>query len=553
MDLFLHYLSLPYLLKGIGFTVAVTALGLAGGLVVGLVLASMQLSKVGPLAAFARGYTVIFRGTPLILQLVFAYDALPHIGLKLSAIGAAGLALALNEGPFIAEILRAGVLGVDRGQLLAGQALGMTPAVMMRRVIAPQAIRTMVPALGNESVSALKNSSLASVIAVDELTLRSTQLASSTFDFFSIFFASGLIYLVLTGAIALIQLVAEAGLDLDRPAGERFARLLPWRRAQRLDDVPSAQPVPGDGVADATAKTAAVAAPGADPLAARAPLRLVGTSRVDRAKRYEELAKRPAAVRVTGLHKRYGKQTVLDRFDLTVQTGEVIALLGPSGSGKSTLLRCINHLEQWDAGQIHVGGRRLGYREDGRPMNQRDVANERASVGVGMVFQQFNLFSHLTARENIAGPLRWVHGVNAIEADRRAFELLERVGLSHRADALPRHLSGGQQQRVAIARALAPNPRVLLLDEPTSALDPELVGEVLEVIQRLAVEDGLTMIISTHQLRFADQVADRVVFMSGGNVVEEGPAHELLTHPQHPLTTRFLNVMGADHRLEAAP
>ncbi|GAB2895015.1 amino acid ABC transporter permease/ATP-binding protein [Paraburkholderia jirisanensis] len=553
MDLFLHYLSLPYLLKGIGFTIAVTALGLAGGLVVGLVLASMQLSKVGPLAVFARGYTVIFRGTPLILQLVFAYDALPHIGLKLSAIGAAGLALALNEGPFIAEILRAGVLGVDRGQLLAGQALGMTPAVMMRRVIAPQAIRTMVPALGNESVSALKNSSLASVIAVDELTLRSTQLASSTFDFFSIFFASGLIYLVLTGAIALIQLVAEAGLDLDRPAGERFARLLPWRRAKLVDDVAPVQPVPADGVADATAKTAALASSSADPLAARAPLRLVGTSRVDRAKRYEELAKRPAAVRVTGLHKRYGKQTVLDRFDLTVQTGEVIALLGPSGSGKSTLLRCINHLEQWDAGQIHVGGRRLGYREDGRPMNQRDVANERASVGVGMVFQQFNLFSHLTARENIAGPLRWVHGVNAIEADRRAFELLERVGLSHRADALPRHLSGGQQQRVAIARALAPNPRVLLLDEPTSALDPELVGEVLEVIQRLAVEDGLTMIISTHQLRFADQVADRVVFMSGGNVVEEGPAHELLTHPQHPLTTRFLNVMGADHRLEAAP
>jgi polar amino acid transport system permease protein len=553
MDLFLHYLSLPYLLKGIGFTIAVTVLGLAGGLVVGLVLASMQLSKVGPLAVFARGYTVIFRGTPLILQLVFAYDALPHIGLKLSAIGAAGLALALNEGPFIAEILRAGVLGVDRGQLLAGQALGMTPAVMMRRVIAPQAIRTMVPALGNESVSALKNSSLASVIAVDELTLRSTQLASSTFDFFSIFFASGLIYLVLTGAIALIQLVAEAGLDLDRPAGERFARLLPWRRAKLADSVAPVHPASADGAADATAKTAVVASSSADALAARAPLRLVGTSRADRAKRYEELAKRPAAVRVTGLHKRYGKQTVLDRFDLTVQTGEVIALLGPSGSGKSTLLRCINHLEQWDAGQIHVGGRRLGYSEDGRPMNQRDVANERASVGVGMVFQQFNLFSHLTARENIAGPLRWVHGVNAIEADRRAFELLERVGLSHRADALPRHLSGGQQQRVAIARALAPNPRVLLLDEPTSALDPELVGEVLEVIQRLAVEDGLTMIISTHQLRFADQVADRVVFMSGGNVVEEGPAHELLTHPQHPLTTRFLSVMGADHRLEAAP
>ncbi|HEY3598945.1 MAG TPA: amino acid ABC transporter permease/ATP-binding protein [Paraburkholderia sp.] len=542
MDLFLHYLGMPYLLRGIGFTIAVTVLGLGGGLIVGLVLASMQLSKVGPLAAIARGYTVIFRGTPLILQLVFAYDALPHIGLKLSALGAAGLALAANEGPFIAEILRAGVLGVDRGQLLAGQALGMTPAVLMRRIISPQAIRMIVPALGNESVSALKNSSLASVIAVDELTLRSTQLASSTFDFFSIFFASGLMYLVLTGAIAMIQLIAESALDLDRPASGRFARLLPWRRA---------------GVAVAAGGAGGIATSAAaqadNALAELTPSPATSTARVDRAKRYAELATQPVAVRVTGLHKRYGEQTVLDRFDLTVQTGEVIALLGPSGSGKSTLLRCINHLEQWDAGQIHVGGRRLGYRSDGRPMNQRDVANERASVGVGMVFQQFNLFSHLTARENIAGPLRWVHGMAAAEADRRARQLLERVGLAHRADALPRHLSGGQQQRVAIARALAPNPRVLLLDEPTSALDPELVGEVLDVIQRLAIEDGLTMIISTHQLRFADQVADRVVFMAGGNVVEEGPAHELLTHPRHPLTTKFLNVMGADSRMEVAP
>ncbi|APR38183.1 amino acid ABC transporter permease/ATP-binding protein [Paraburkholderia sp. SOS3] len=559
MDLFLHYLSLPYLLSGIGFTIAVTVLGLAGGLLVGLVLAAMQLSKVGPLAVIARGYTVIFRGTPLILQLVFAYDALPHIGLKLSALGAAGLALAANEGPFIAEILRAGVLGVDRGQLLAGQALGMTPAVLMRRVISPQAIRTIVPALGNESVSALKNSSLASVIAVDELTLRSTQLASSTFDFFSIFFASGLMYLLLTGAIALIQLFAEAALDLDRAPSERFARLLPWRRrGANADDAAVPQDaMPSGGEAEAAALQSAAsgsahAASMAAALPAHAPSRAAAPSLAERAKRYAQLAQRPAAVRVTGLHKRYGKQTVLDRFDLTVQAGEVIALLGPSGSGKSTLLRCINHLEQWDAGQIHVGGRRLGYREDGRPMRARDIANERASVGVGMVFQQFNLFSHLSARENIAGPLRWVHRMQPADANRRADELLERVGLSHRADALPRHLSGGQQQRVAIARALAPSPRVLLLDEPTSALDPELVGEVLDVIQRLAREEGLTMIISTHQLRFADQVADRVVFMSGGNVVEEGPAHELLRHPQHPLTARFLNVMGADSGFEMA-
>jgi len=170
-----------------------------------------------------------------------------------------------------------------------------------------------------------------------------------------------------------------------------------------------------------------------------------------------------------------------------------------------------------------------------------------------MVFQQFNLFGHLTALENVAGPLRWVHGLSRIDADRRARELLERVGLSHRADALPRHLSGGQQQRVAIARAIAPNPSVLLLlDEPTSALDPELVNEVLEVIRRLAIEDGLTMIISTHQLRFADEVADRVVFLSGGSIVEEGPAHEVLTNPRNPITARFLSIMDAD-RPTAAP
>ncbi len=542
MELFLHYLGLPYLLRGIGFTIAVTALGLAGGVVVGLVLVAMQLSRVGPLAALARGYTVIFRGTPLILQLVFAYDALPHLGLKLSAIGAAGLALAANEGPFIAEILRAGVLGVERGQLLAGQALGMTPSVLMRRVIAPQAIRAIVPALGNESVSALKNSSLASVIAVDELTLRSTQLASSTFDFFSIFFASGLMYLILTGAIAVIQLIAEAALDLDRPASGRGARWLPWRHAAVAVDTVAGAPAasrPEPHIADPLRES--------DP-----PPRRRAYSRADHAKRYAELARQGAAVKVSALCKRYGKQTVLDGFDLTVRFGEVVVVLGPSGSGKSTLLRCINHLEHWDAGEIRIDGRRVGFRADGRPMTQHDIANERASIGVGMVFQHFNLFSHLSACENIAGPLRWVHGMEPADAERRALELLERVGLAHRAHALPRHLSGGQQQRVAIARALAPNPRVLLLDEPTSALDPELVGEVLDVIQRLAIEDGLTMIISTHQLRFADQIADRVVFMSGGRVIEEGPAHDMLTHPRHPLTSRFLSVMGADTGFEVA-
>jgi polar amino acid transport system permease protein len=535
MSLFLHYLSLPYLITGIWFTLSVTLLGLAGGLILGVVLAAMQLSRFWMLAAFARGYTVIFRGTPLILQMVFAYDALPQIGLKLSAVGAAGLALAANEAPFIAEMLRAGVLGVDRGQVLAGQALGMTPALLMRRIIAPQAIRSMIPAFGNETVSALKNSSLASVISVPELTLRSTQLASSTFDFFSIFFASGLIYLVLTTAVSLVQLFVERTLDLDRPATEsRLQRLMPWYRAPL-----ALSPIEGTTVAATGAQPDEIA-----PETAVA--KETKISRADRTKRAAALTRNDAVVEVNGLYKAYTNQPVLAGVDLTVRVGEVVALLGPSGSGKSTLLRCINHLEGWDAGTVKVGGRRMGFHEDGKPLSPRAVAEERASVGVGMVFQQFNLFGHLTALENVAGPLRWVHGVSQIEADRRARELLERVGLGHRAGALPRHLSGGQQQRVAIARAIAPNPSVLLLDEPTSALDPELVNEVLEVIRRLAIEDGLTMIISTHQLRFADEVADRVVFLSGGSIIEEGPTHEVLTNPRNPVTARFLNVMEAD-------
>jgi polar amino acid transport system permease protein len=483
---------------------------------------------------------VIFRGTPLILQMVFAYDALPQIGLKLSAIGAAGLALAANEAPFIAEMLRAGVLGVDRGQVLAGQALGMTPALLMRHIIAPQAIRTMIPAFGNETVSALKNSSLASVISVQELTLRSTQLASSTFDFFSIFFASGLIYLVLTTAVSLIQLFVERALDLDRvtPQG-RLTIFLPWRRI----DLQAKLKLAGQ----AAAADPPHSTPPDIPLP---PART--TSRSDRAKHAAMIERNNVAVEVTDLRKNYGAQTVLKSVDLTVRIGEVVALLGPSGSGKSTLLRCINHLENWDSGTVRVGGRRLGYSAAGKRLSPREIANERAEVGVGMVFQQFNLFSHLTARENVAGPLRWVHGLNRTDADRRTRELLERVGLGHRADALPRHLSGGQQQRVAIARALAPNPSVLLLDEPTSALDPELVSEVLEVIRRLAVDDGLTMIISTHQIRFADEVADRVAFLSDGSILEQGPAREILTNPRHSATARFLNVMEADKTVENA-
>ena len=522
MELFLHYLSMPYLLQGAYLTLGVTALGLGGGAALGLVLAGMQLSRHAWLAGFARTYAVIFRGTPLILQMVFFYDALPYIGLKFSALIAAGLALAANEAPFIAEILRSGVIGIDKGQIAAGQALGMPSSVLMRRIIAPQAIRTMIPAFGNETVSALKNSSLASFVSVQELTLRSTQLASSTFDFFSIFMASGLIYLCLTSAVSGFQLIAEFFLDLDRlPSRHPVIKWFASRWATKKNTPASIQTIetstpnnslkPQLGLADSTHHVSQV-----------------------------------VALEIENLSKQYGQTAVFKGLNLTVKTGEVVALLGPSGSGKSTLLRCINRLEEWDTGSVRIFGHWIGLHNNGSPLAPSDLADQRASVGVGMVFQQFNLFSHLTALENIAGPLRWVQGMSALEAEIRARELLAKVDLSNRADALPRHLSGGQQQRVAIARVLAPRPKILLLDEPTSALDPELVNEVLEVIRKLACEDNLTMIISTHQLRFAKEVADRVVFLSQGVIIEEGPADDVLMRPQHPLTARFLRVMGAN-------
>jgi histidine transport system ATP-binding protein len=249
------------------------------------------------------------------------------------------------------------------------------------------------------------------------------------------------------------------------------------------------------------------------------------------------------------IHKRYGDNEVLKGVSLAARAGDVISINGASGSGKSTFLRCINFLERPNAGQIIVDGETVRTKAD--RAGNLEVADhkqlQRVRTKLAMVFQHFNLWSHMTAIENVMEAPIHVLGVSKKEAEDRARTYLEKVGLPPRVEKqYPSHLSGGQQQRVAIARALAPNPSVLLLDEPTSALDPELVNEVLEVIRRLAIEDGLTMIISTHQLRFADEVADRVVLLSGGSIVEEGPAHEVLTNPRNPVTQRFLSVMEAE-------
>jgi polar amino acid transport system ATP-binding protein len=248
-----------------------------------------------------------------------------------------------------------------------------------------------------------------------------------------------------------------------------------------------------------------------------------------------------AMVKAEGVHKRFGRLEVLKGIDLEVQPGEVLVMLGPSGSGKSTFLRCINHLEEINAGRLSVDGELVGYRESGGKLHElpeREISRKRAEIG--MVFQHFHLFPHMTALDNVAlAPIR-VAKLSRDKARERARELLSRVGLEDKLNVYPVALSGGQQQRVAIARALAMQPKLMLFDEPTSALDPELVGEVLDAIRQLA-RDGMTMIVVTHEMGFAREVADEVVFMDDGVVVESGRPDQVLSNPRHERTKTFLS------------
>ena len=370
MDKFTHYLTTGWLLDGIVFTLQLTLYGFAGGLLAGLVLAVAQLTRFRPLTVLARAYVVVYRGTPLILQMVFVFTALPHAGISFPPLMAASVALAMNEAAFFAEIFRSGVRAVDPGQLAAARALGLVPKVVALRIVVPQVARMSVPALGNEAVATMKNSALASIIAVPELTLRTQQLTSATFDYFSIYFATGVMYLALTGVLTVVQLLVEDALNLDR--GNRrsvLSRLVPLPRnasppAGPPDDIP---PPP---VFDAAAT------------------RKIG----------------PELIRLTGVCKSYGDHTIFDGVDLSIRSGEVVALLGPSGSGKSTLLKMVNGLEDVDGGTITVAGARIGFDERGRPLSARQAAEQRQQLGIGMVFQHFNLFSHLSARTNVAGP-----------------------------------------------------------------------------------------------------------------------------------------------------
>lgn len=540
----LSYFTSAYLLAGLWIAIQITTLAMLSGLALGLVLALMRMSSNPFVSTLAWSYIWIIRGTPILLQLIFIFDALPRIGIRLDPFSTAVIGFALNEAAFAAEFIRGGLLSVKRNQSVAASALGMGPFVTLRRIVLPQALRAITPQIANATIGMLKGTSLASVVFVNELTFRAQQIVATNFDFFTVFIAAAALYLCATTLISLGQLYVERRLDpemrrLNKPPSF-------WARWVTGVRTPSPKAERSDEAVEATAMA---------PLKGKAKTKtedhmIIKALASSITQKVHETADTPFVV-CKNVRKSYtlrgrGPLEVLKGVDFEVHRGEVVAILGASGSGKSTLLRLINHLEALNGGEILVEGKHVGYEKKGdKLVASKALSKARADARIGMVFQSFDLFDHKTAVENIMeAPMR-VYGMSASAARTRAMQLLEGVGLSEHADHLPMRLSGGQQQRVAIARALATEPKLMLFDEPTSALDPELVGEVLAVMRSLA-EAGMTMIVVTHEVRFAREVADRVVFMDQGVIVEEGPAREVLTNPKEERTRQFLRMVDGD-------
>jgi len=545
----LHYLSYGFLWHGLIVAIEISVISFLVAMPFAVVLALMRLSHNRWLRLLPSPFIWLMRGSPLLLQLVFWYDVLPQIGIHVSAVVTAIIALGLNEIAFSGEIIRGGIGAVKNAQREAGTALGMSPWGILRRIVLPQALRSIAPSLANEAIVMIKNTSLASVIAVDELTLRSQQIVSANFDYVPVFVASAVMYLIATSVVVLFQTYLERRLDIEgrvvkaiEPIGQRMverprAVALMERIRQRLTS-PKHGATTGRGVEDWVNEPAVVHNDGTTSSA-------VGQSLVRQivSEQRESHDRATPFVDIRNVCKSFNGTPVLNGVSLTVNAGDVVVILGPSGSGKTTLLRTINHLESINDGEILVDDKLVGYRRTAEgvvPM--RNPAKSRSEARIGFVFQHFNLFDHMTVLENIMeAPVR-VYQRNPQVAREDARALLAWAGLSEHQDHYPHQLSGGQQQRIAIARTLACRPRLMLFDEPTSALDPELVGQVLALIRELA-EDGMTMVVVSHEVTFARACADRVIFMDGGKVVEEGTPEQLFTNPKEERTRKFLQMI----------
>ena len=535
-NVFAHWFFSEAVLAGLGQTLLLTALGAVLGFALAVPLALARLSRSPLLSSCSWAYIWLFRSIPTIVLLLllnnlgYLYDTV-RLGIPFTDIVflrgpttdlitpfmAAILGLTLTQAAFAAEAIRGGILSVDQGQREAAAALGLPRARQTWRIVLPQAMRAILPAAFNDVIGLAKGTAVVYILAMPDLFYTVQIIYHRNLEVIPMLMVATVWYLVILTALSAIQVHIERhyarGATRDPVAVSGVFAVLRRCRLAAEAFLRRGQP--------AGARPDAAAAPGAE--AGGWAKQRVG-----------------AAVGIHRVSKRFGSLKVLDNVSLAIPSGSVTVVLGQSGSGKSTLLRTINHLERVDEGFIDIDGELVGYRRDGRTLyelKEKDILRRRAEVG--MVFQSFNLFPHLTVLENIVeAPV--AAGLSRAQAEAEARSLLARVGLAGKADAWPRQLSGGQQQRVAIARALALKPKVLLFDEPTSALDPELVNEVLDVIRQLA-RSGTTLIIVTHEIGFAREVADTIVFMDGGRVVESGPPSTVLTAPAHPRTREFLS------------
>jgi polar amino acid transport system permease protein len=534
------FLSEP-VLSGLGRTLLLTALGAVIGFALGIPIALARVSRSPLLAGSAWAFVWLFRSIPLIVLLLilnnlgYLYETVwigvPFTNLVfvdvpttelISPFFAAVLGLTLNHAAFSAEVIRGGILSVDQGQLEAAAALGLPRQRQAWRIVLPQAMRSIIPTAFNDLIALAKGSSMVYVLAMPELFYTVQIIYRRNLEVIPLLMVATVWYLIILTVLSAIQVYVERHFSRGvtrSPArsvfGDPFApilrRLAAHRdtRASRRDEAlsPDAQ----------TQRTEAI-----------------------RQNRWAD-QRIGAQVAIQHVSKSFGTLKVLDDVSLTMRPGSVTVILGQSGSGKSTLLRTINHLERVDDGFIDIDGELIGYRrvdDTLYELGEKDILRRR--VDVGMVFQNFNLFPHLTVLENLVEAPVALGRLSRADAESLAHSLLARVGLAAKAHAWPRQLSGGQQQRVAIARALALKPKVLLFDEPTSALDPELVNEVLDVIKALA-RSGTTMVIVTHEIGFAREVADTIVFMDRGRVIEAGPPAKVLNAPEHSRTREFLS------------
>ena len=448
-------------LDGIGTTLTATALALVLGVVLGILVALVRTAhdqqradrRRNPVLGLFNGvckvYVTVIRGTPMMVQLLIWSSVVFVSSRNFTQIGILGLGI--NSGAYVAEIIRGGLMAVDGGQMEAGRSLGLNYFDTMRFIVIPQAIKAILPALGNEFIILLKDTSLITVIGGKELLHAAQGIMGRTYEAMFPLIGIACMYLVLV-------------------------MIFTW---------------------------------------------LLGKLKGGCVK----------VIDVKNLSKSFGDHLVLDDITESIQVGEKVVIIGPSGSGKSTFLRCLNLLETPTKGTITFNG--------------TEITNPKAKIDqirqqMGMVFQHFNLFPNMTIRKNITlAPVR-TKLLTQAEADDTATTLLRRVGLEDKADSYPAQLSGGQKQRIAIVRALAMKPKVMLFDEPTSALDPEMVGEVLEVMKQLA-DEGMTMVVVTHEMGFAREVGSRVLFMDGGKILEQEQPQAFFSNPKHPRTQLFLS------------